>query len=604
VERARAVARLSPAAGPRLMLGAIGAGAAAVAVMWFAHTPRPLSGANDSVLAIGRLSGLMAGYAVIVLVALMARIPPLERLVGADRLNGWHVRAGRYTLFLVVLHIVTVAWGYARTAQVSLPHQVSILLREYPDVLLAAVGAALLILVGIASVRVARQRLGYELWYYLHLLTYVAVALAFSHQFANGTDFVRDTAARVAWSTLYLAVGVAVCYYRFVRPAVQGMRQRLTVGRVVNESGDVISIAVHGADLTRLSAKAGQFFRLRFLTPGMWYQSHPFSLSAPPHPDGLRFTVKPLGDHTRALRDLSPGTRVVAEGPFGTLTAERRRRRKVLLIAGGIGIAPLRALFESIPAGPGELTLIYRCRTQGELIFRAELDALALERGASIIYLVGRSADLGDPLGAAPLLALLPDLAAHDVFLCAPPDMAATVTSTLRSVGVPARNIHWESFDLAGRSAGVGRQVVVVSMIALGVGTALGLRTDFMEPAGRSPAAASGVPAGRPATVEAGAAAGGSRTPNIVTVVGSVQRTLYTNVQVEAVLRDGRLVDVRPLLLPNVDARSRQLSAMAAPILRREAIAAGTADIDTVSGATYTSGAYALSLQAALDSRR
>jgi uncharacterized protein with FMN-binding domain len=88
-----------------------------------------------------------------------------------------------------------------------------------------------------------------------------------------------------------------------------------------------------------------------------------------------------------------------------------------------------------------------------------------------------------------------------------------------------------------------------------------------------------------------------------VVVVGSLQRTLYTNVQVEAVLRHGRLVDVRALELPNLDSRSRQISAMAAPILRREAITAGSADIDMVSGATYTSAAYAQSLQAALDSR-
>ncbi len=593
-----------PLTGPRLILCAVGAGAAAVAVMWFAHTPHGLSSANDYVLAVARLSGLMAGYAIIMLIALMARIPPLERLVGADRLARWHARAGRYTLLLVLIHIVSVIWGYARSARVSVPDQASILLREYPDVLLAAVGAALLILVGIASARTARQRLGYEVWYYLHLLTYVAVALAFSHQFANGADFVRDTAARVAWSALYVAVGVAVCYYRFARPALQGMRRRLTVGRVVGEPGGAISVAVHGADLARLGAESGQFFRLRFLTARRWYQSHPFSLSAPPHADGLRFTVKPLGDHTRALRDLAPGTRVVAEGPFGTLTAARRRQRKVLLIAGGIGIAPLRALFESMPTGPGELTLIYRCRTQRELIFRTELDALALERGASINYLVGRSQDLGDPLGAAALLTLLPDLAAHDVFLCAPPAMAATVTSTLRSVNVPARNIHWESFDLAAPASGVGRQVVAASMVALGLGTALGLRTNFVEPAGRSPSAASGVQAPRAVSVEAGAGGSDARTPNVVTIVGSVQRTLYSNVQVEAVLRDGRLVDVRPLMLPNVNARSRQLSAMSVPILRREAIAAGTADIDTVSGATYTSGAYAQSLQAALDSRR
>jgi len=202
------------------------------------------------------------------------------------------------------------------------------------------------------------------------------------------------------------------------------------------------------------------------------------------------------------------------------------------------------------------------------------------------------------------LLQLLPDLAGHDVFLCAPPAMLAKVTTTLRRIGIPARNIHWESFELAEALPSVGRQAVAVSIVALGLGTALGIRTDLGEHVGRHPSAVRAVPAAEQAGPKSAAGAGVSPTSGVVTIVGSVQRTLFTNVQVEAILRNGRLVDVRPLMLPNADARSRQLSAMAAPILRREAIASGTADIDTVTGATYTSGAYAQSLQAALDSRR
>jgi uncharacterized protein with FMN-binding domain len=63
----------------------------------------------------------------------------------------------------------------------------------------------------------------------------------------------------------------------------------------------------------------------------------------------------------------------------------------------------------------------------------------------------------------------------------------------------------------------------------------------------------------------------------------------------------GRLTDVRAVSLPNLDAHSRQLSEIAAPILRREALATNGDDIQSVSGATYTSGAYALSLQGAMD---
>ena len=64
---------------------------------------------------------------------------------------------------------------------------------------------------------------------------------------------------------------------------------------------------------------------------------------------------KAVGGYTRRLADVRPGTRVVAEGPFGTFTAQRRRRERVLLIAGGIGITPLRGLFEDMP---GDLRVV------------------------------------------------------------------------------------------------------------------------------------------------------------------------------------------------------------------------------------------------------
>src|SRR6266702_7264712 len=115
-----------------------------------------------------------------------------------------------------------------------------------------------------------------------------------------------------------------------------------------------------GRHVEELNAEAGQFFRWRFLARGLWWASSPYSLSAPPRRDRLRITVKAAGDHSHALRRLKPGTRVIAEGPYGAMTGAARSRSKVLLIAGGVGITPLRALLESLPAAPGDLTLIYR----------------------------------------------------------------------------------------------------------------------------------------------------------------------------------------------------------------------------------------------------
>jgi predicted ferric reductase len=432
---------------PTAVLSVIALGALGTVGLWWQNTPS-VQGLGGWLTNGGRITGLLAGYGVVVLVALMARIPPLERGIGADRLARWHAMGGRYTVSLVVVHGLLITWGYAVTAHTNVVSQGKTLLLSYPNVLAATVAGLLLVGVGITSARAARRRMRYETWYYLHFYTYLAVALAFSHQFSTGAEFVSNLPARIAWADLYAVVGVAILWYRFVTPVRQAIRHRLQVEAVHVEAPGVVSVIIRGRHLDELNAASGQFFRWRFLTRELWWTSSPYSLSAAPQADRVRITVKAFGDHSTALTHLRPGTRVFAEGPYGAMTAARRRRPKVLLIAGGVGITPLRALFETLPAAPGDLTLLYRASEQRDLVFLTELESLAADRGAHLRIVLGRRADLGgDPLSATALRANIPDIAEHDVYLCGPPGMTAAVTRELRIAGVPRRHVHQESFE-------------------------------------------------------------------------------------------------------------------------------------------------------------
>jgi len=425
----------------------IGAGVAAVLALWWHGTPA-VRGFGDWLTNAGRITGLEAGYGVVVLIALMARLPPVERGVGADRLARWHSMGGRYVIGLVVAHALLITWGYAVTARTSVTHQAWVLVDSYPDVLLATAAGLLLVATAIVSARAVRPKMRYETWYYLHFYTYLAVALAFSHQFADGAEFMTNTAARVAWSAMYIGVGAAIAWYRFVTPARQAARHRLRVTGVTQETPGVVSILIGGRHLDELRAESGQFFRWRFLTGDLWWTSSPYSLSEPPRPDRLRITVRDTGDHSGALRQLRPGTRVVTEGPFGALTGASRRRRKVLLIAGGVGITPLRALLESLPAAPGDLTLIYRVSSLRDAVFRQELEEIAARRQASVWFVAGSRAELeGNPLTGGELTKRVPGLIDHDVYLCGPPGLVTAVTRELLDAGVRRRQIHYESFE-------------------------------------------------------------------------------------------------------------------------------------------------------------
>ncbi|SFW78973.1 ferredoxin reductase family protein [Amycolatopsis australiensis] len=430
---------------PGAVLALVAAGALGAIGLWWAGTPS-IHGPGDWLTNAGRITGLLAGYGFVVLVALMARIPPLERGIGADRLARWHAMGGRYVVSLVVAHGLLITWGYAVSAHTGVLGQATTLLLSYPDVLAATVAGLLLVGVGISSARAARRRLRYETWYFLHFYTYLAMALAFSHQFATGAQFMADLPARIAWSTLYAATGAAILWYRFVTPVRQAVRHRLRVGAVYPEADGVVSIVVTGRHLDELRAEPGQFFRWRFLTRDLWWVSAPYSLSGAVHPGRMRITVKALGDHSAALAALRPGTRVVTEGPYGAMTPSARQRRKVLLVAGGVGITPIRALFPALPAAPGDVTLLYRAGRDTDVLFRRELEQLAAERGARLWILTGTRAEHGgDPLTL--LRRQVPDLAEHDVYLCGPPGMTDAVRAELRAARVPRRQIHHESFE-------------------------------------------------------------------------------------------------------------------------------------------------------------
>jgi len=428
-----------------LLLGAIG-----VAALWWAGRDSTWdSSPGDMLTTAGRLAGLEGTYLVLVEVLLMARVPWIDRIVGMDRLAVWHRRNGQLVVELLVGHAFLILWGYALVGHQNVLSQARDLALSYPDVLAATVGLGLLVMVGVVSARAVRRRVRYHTWYFLHLYTYLAIALSFAHQLANGADLAANRLHRAAWVGLYLIVGGLLMTFRVAVPVRDALRHRLVVSAVVPESPGVVSIHLSGRRLGELRAEAGQFFIWRFLTRGGWWQAHPFSLSASPDGGGLRITVKAAGDHTHRLQAIPLGTRVVAEGPYGAFTAGRRRHQKVLLLAGGVGIAPLRALFEALPGAAGDLVLVYRARSARDLALRAELDDLAARRGARVYYAVGRRPPGARwPTPEALRSIIGSDLAGFDVYVCGPHGFMAACREALRAAGVPRRQIHAEAFSL------------------------------------------------------------------------------------------------------------------------------------------------------------
>ncbi|MCM3882357.1 ferredoxin reductase family protein [Frankia sp. R82] len=395
----------------------------------------------------GRGAGLFAEVLIVAQVLLAARIPALERAVGQDTLMRWHRGLGQSTLAVVLAHPLLLAAGYGGAQVGGFLSQSWTLATTY----LTATGGFLLVVVtATLSVRTARRRLKYETWYAVHLTTYLAILLAFGHQLAVGHDLAGSPLIALWWKGQLVAAAGCLLLFRIGLPLARSLRHRLRVVSVVAESDDVASVYLTGRHLDRLPAQGGQFLVWRFLHRRGWWQAHPYSLSAAPSGDVLRITVRAVGDGTRQLARMTPGTRVIFEGPYGIFTADARTRSRVLLIGAGVGITPIRALLEELPRSV-DVVLLHRASDPSDAVLVDETRALVNARGARAWMVSGprgQSADPDRPLGPNHVRALVPDVARRDVYLCGPPGFCAATIEVLRQLAVPDNQIHHESFEL------------------------------------------------------------------------------------------------------------------------------------------------------------
>ena len=277
----------------------------------------------------------------------------------------------------------------------------------------------------------------------MHLYTYLAIALAFSHQLANGVSFVGHPLARAFWVVVWAATAGVVLAYRVMLPLWRTLYHRLRVVEVREEGPGVVSVICSGHHIDRLKVAGGQFLQWRFLRRGMWWQAHPYSISALPQAPYLRVTVKALGDFSSAVAKLPVGTRVAIEGPYGAVTHEARHGDKVLLVAAGVGVTPIRALLEDLPEGV-DVVVVLRAPTNEDLIFHNEMAPLVQARGGRLHVLVGSRQRVR--IDSRLLDGLVPDIAERDLYVCGPEGFADRIEAAARRLGVPPDRVHKESF--------------------------------------------------------------------------------------------------------------------------------------------------------------
>ena len=418
--------------------------------LWWQHggIGALLAGGPGRLQAIGQLTGLLAALASLGAIILTSRPAFLERRYGLDQLLAAHRWFGIATVMLVVAHSVAGTLAWAALSGTSVTGGLIDLLANEAWMVAALVSTTLFVIIGLSSYRRIKNALAYETWYFLHLTGYLAVLLGFGHQLTIGSDFLVDRIALWWWIGLALAT-VAIVAWSRIGVVVTSLRRRLYVTAVSCEGDGIGSLHVNGPGLRRMRIAGGQFFIVRPLSKGLWWQAHPFSVSAAPTTAGIRFTIKELGDDTPNLLRVKPGTRVLLEGPYGVFTAEKAAGSRIVLIAAGVGIAPIRAILEDCHPQQRPI-LIVRVRHEGEFAHRAEIEDLIRARGGRLHVIAGPREWFAarDPFAVGGLEEMIPGIAARHAFICGPASLESAVIKGLRKAGMPSSSIHLERFGV------------------------------------------------------------------------------------------------------------------------------------------------------------
>ena len=395
-------------------------------------------------------TGLLAFSLLTMQFGLVARIKSAARPFGSDALAMFHRLLGSAALGFIVAHAVfLIASGLPLDSLNPVSVDVSMSL--------GAIALWLTVLLIAVSLWRRQLRFGYGLWQASHsLLAVLAVLTALGH--ALGAASVRQhralAIALIAYTVLFLML---LLDYRVLRP-LRLQRRPWVLVENRDEGASTRTLVLRPVGHDGLAFEPGQFAWLSTGGSAFGFDQHPLSFSGPAEPATapLEFSIKALGDWSSTIvPQLAPGVMVYVDGPYGAFTPDRVPAQSFVLIAGGVGIAPMRSIVLTLRARGDNrrVLLIHAAHDPGRAIFGGELAGLAGTMNLALVPVYeSPPSDWRGERGfvTADLLRrhLPADLAHVQFFVCGPPAMIDGVESALRGLGVRPEQLQTERFDL------------------------------------------------------------------------------------------------------------------------------------------------------------
>lgn len=422
--------------------------------------------------------GMVALAAMAIQFATSGRFEAISGRLGIDKIMAFHKIAAWWVLIALVLHpLAYVLPTWVDEPALGVERLMAYLTRPHYRTGVVALGALLALVV----TSILRDRLPwrYEMWRATHVgLGLIAVGGGLHHAVTTGRF---SAAGPVYW--LWVALGLAVLG---VMALLYGWRW-LSLHRKPWHLASAVKLAdrLWQLDLQQppgakpFAYKAGQFVWMTEGKRRFPLFDHPFSIASSPDRPGLSLIIKEVGDFTSGIGRLAPGTVIGIDGPYGEFTLDRRPDHSVVLLAGGVGIAPVMGLLRDLVArrDPRPVRLGYAAGVPANFACLAELEA-AQHVLAMRVMLVSEEAAEGwtgevgrlSPDRLRELLNGLDPLRTV-ALICGPGPMVSAVSDALLDLGLPMDKIIYERFDYAGGTSRQDRRRAR-RYLAMGVGLA------------------------------------------------------------------------------------------------------------------------------------
>lgn len=409
--------------------------------------PRPLRDEIASGLAMVAFAILLVEF------VLSGRFRTISARMGMDVTMRLHQLLARTALAFVLLH----PFLYGTPFNPPLPWDAT---RQWTlGLAIESLATGLLAWVALPAfvvMSIYRDRLPYryETWRLLHGVGAVVIAGAAAHHTLAGGRYSADPLLAGFWGLLLAAAFGSLVHTYLVSPLRETRRPyEVTSTRRIALKTWELTIRPKKGDA--LAFDAGQFVWLNVGHSPFSLHENPFSIaSAPSQRPLVQFVIKEMGDMTRHVGDVTPGTVAYLDGPHGNLSLKGRRGQGIALIAGGVGIAPLLSIARDLRAGndPRPLILLYGNRVADQIVYGSELDELERGKSMQVIHALSEPPPGWDGLTGQIDRDMVAEVFGFDgaaewlYMVCGPPAMLDTVEEALIALGIPPKQIVSERF--------------------------------------------------------------------------------------------------------------------------------------------------------------